>query len=108
MSSSPLIIPLQAEDGWVVIGVGGQEVWKRFCQVIGQEELIEAPEFLTNKDRVKNVVRLEEIVTEWTSKRKMDDDRILAHGGERSLFPDLECGANLQRPAYRRGPGDDR
>jgi crotonobetainyl-CoA:carnitine CoA-transferase CaiB-like acyl-CoA transferase len=62
-----------AKDGWIVIGVGGQEVWKRFCQVIGQEALIENPEFLTNKDRVKNVVRLEEIVTEWTSKRKMND-----------------------------------
>lgn len=62
-----------AEDGWVVIGVGGQEVWKRFCQVIGREDLIEAPEFLTNRDRVNNVARLEGIVTEWTSVRKMDD-----------------------------------
>jgi crotonobetainyl-CoA:carnitine CoA-transferase CaiB-like acyl-CoA transferase len=62
-----------AKDGWIVIGVGGQEVWKRFCQVIGQEALIEDPEFLTNKDRVKNVVRLEEIVTEWTSKQSMDE-----------------------------------
>lgn len=60
-----------AEDGWVVIGVGGQEVWKRFCQVIGHEELTEDPEFLTNRDRVTNVVRLEEIVTRWTSKRKV-------------------------------------
>jgi crotonobetainyl-CoA:carnitine CoA-transferase CaiB-like acyl-CoA transferase len=63
----------KAKDGWIVIGVGGQEVWKRFCRVIGQEALIEDPEFLTNKDRVKNVVRLEEIVTEWTSGRKIDD-----------------------------------
>jgi len=62
-----------AKDGWIVIGVGGQEVWKRFCQVIGQEALIEDPEFLTNKDRVKNVVRLEAIVTEWTSKQSMDE-----------------------------------
>lgn len=62
-----------AKDGWIVIGVGGQEVWKRFCQVIDQEALVEDPEFLTNKDRVKNVVRLEAIVTEWTSKRSMDE-----------------------------------
>jgi formyl-CoA transferase len=62
-----------AGDGWIVIGVGGQEVWKRFCHVIGRAELIEDPEFLTNKDRVKNVARLEAIVTEWTSKRSMDD-----------------------------------
>jgi formyl-CoA transferase len=62
-----------AKDGWIVIGVGGQEVWKRFCRVIGREELIDVPEFLTNRDRVQNVAHLEEIVTEWTSKRKMDD-----------------------------------
>jgi crotonobetainyl-CoA:carnitine CoA-transferase CaiB-like acyl-CoA transferase len=62
-----------AEDGWVVIGVGGQEVWKRFCRVIGQEVLLEDPEFLTNRDRVQNVVRLEEIVTQWTSKRKVSE-----------------------------------
>jgi crotonobetainyl-CoA:carnitine CoA-transferase CaiB-like acyl-CoA transferase len=62
-----------AEDGWVVIGVGGQDVWKRFCHVIGQDALIEDPDFLTNRDRVTNVVRLEEIVTEWTSKRKVAD-----------------------------------
>lgn len=62
-----------AEDGWVVIGVGGQDVWNRFCMAIGREALIEAPEFLTNRDRVENVERLEDIVTEWTSKRKVTD-----------------------------------
>ncbi len=63
----------EAKDGWVVIGVGGQEVWKRFCQVISREELLEDPEFLTNKDRVKNVARLEKVVTEWTSQRSVAD-----------------------------------
>ena len=63
----------QASDGWVVIGVGGQEVWKRFCHVIGREDLIETPEFLTNKVRVQNVIRLEQIVTEWTEKKKVAD-----------------------------------
>ncbi len=62
-----------AQDGWVVIGVGGEEVWKRFCKVIGREDLIEDAEFLTNRDRVVNVVRLERIVTEWTSQRKAAD-----------------------------------
>jgi crotonobetainyl-CoA:carnitine CoA-transferase CaiB-like acyl-CoA transferase len=62
-----------AADGWVVIGVGGQDVWRRFCRVIGNDALAEDPEFLTNKDRVKNVIRLERIVTDWTSKRKVAD-----------------------------------
>ncbi|MDD5169402.1 MAG: CoA transferase, partial [Syntrophales bacterium] len=48
-------------------------VWKRFCNVIGQPGLINDLEFLTNRDRVKNVERLEGIVAEWTAKRKVDD-----------------------------------
>jgi crotonobetainyl-CoA:carnitine CoA-transferase CaiB-like acyl-CoA transferase len=78
-----------AEDGWVVIGVGGQEVWKRFCRVIGHEELTEDPEFLTNRDRVNNVVRLEEIVTQWTCKRKVADIVSLLMGASVPCSPIL-------------------
>jgi crotonobetainyl-CoA:carnitine CoA-transferase CaiB-like acyl-CoA transferase len=78
-----------AEDGWIVIGVGGQEVWKRFCLVIGQEALIEDPDFLTNRDRVKNVARLEGIVKEWTSKRKADDIVSLLMGASVPCSPIL-------------------
>jgi len=79
----------QAEDGWVVIGVGGQDVWKRFCHVIGQDALIEDPDFLTNRDRVTNVVRLEEIVTEWTSKRNVVDIVSLLMGASVPCSPIL-------------------
>jgi crotonobetainyl-CoA:carnitine CoA-transferase CaiB-like acyl-CoA transferase len=78
-----------AEDGWVVIGVGGQEVWKRFCQVIGQEALVEDPQFLTNRDRVKNVVRLEGIVTQWTSRRKVSEIVSLLMGASVPCSPIL-------------------
>jgi crotonobetainyl-CoA:carnitine CoA-transferase CaiB-like acyl-CoA transferase len=78
-----------AEDGWVVIGVGGQDVWKRFCHVIGQDALIEDPDFLTNRDRVTNVVRLEEIVTQWTSKRKVADIVSLLMGASVPCSPIL-------------------
>ena len=62
-----------AADGWVVIGVGGQEVWKRFCRVIGREDLTEDPDFSSNRSRVTNVERLDKIVTDWTSCRKVDE-----------------------------------
>jgi crotonobetainyl-CoA:carnitine CoA-transferase CaiB-like acyl-CoA transferase len=78
-----------AEDGWVVIGVGGQDVWKRFCHVIGNDALAEDPEFLTNKDRVKNVIRLEGIVTDWTSKRKVADIVSLLMGASVPCSPIL-------------------
>lgn len=60
-----------AADGWVVIGVGNDPVWKRFCQVIGREDIVDKPEFAKNPDRVKNNHALNSIVTEWTRGRKV-------------------------------------
>jgi len=60
-------------DGWVVIGVGGEEVWKRFCKAIEREDLLKDPRFGTNRDRVREYAPLKEIVTEWTSKRNARD-----------------------------------
>ena len=64
-------------DGWVVIGVGGEEVWKRFCKAIGREDLLGDPRFETNRDRVREYAPLKDIVTEWTSKRNVTD--IVSH-----------------------------
>jgi crotonobetainyl-CoA:carnitine CoA-transferase CaiB-like acyl-CoA transferase len=66
-----------ATDGWVVIGVGGEEVWKRFCKAIGREDLLNDPRFETNRDRVREYAPLKDIVTEWTSKRNAKD--IISH-----------------------------
>lgn len=70
-----------AADGWVVIGVGNDPVWKRFCQVIGREELIDRPEFKCNPDRIKNNHELNVIVTEWTRQHKVAEivDLLLAN-----------------------------
>jgi crotonobetainyl-CoA:carnitine CoA-transferase CaiB-like acyl-CoA transferase len=71
----------QAADGWVVIAVGNNAVWKRFCEVIERLDLVEQPEFKNNADRVKNHVCLGKIVTEWTQKRKIGEivDTLLAN-----------------------------
>ena len=60
-----------AEDGWVVIGVGGEDVWKRFCTAMDREDLLEDNNLRTNRDRVAEHERLNKMVTEWTSQRKV-------------------------------------
>lgn len=62
-----------ASDGWVVIGVGGDEVWKRFCKVIDRNDLLEDEELANNSNRVVNYKRLNKIVSDWTSKRTIDE-----------------------------------
>lgn len=70
-----------AADGWVVIGVGGDEVWKRFCTAIGRTDLLADDSLAKNKDRVANNERLKALVTEWTAGRKVEDivELLLAH-----------------------------
>ncbi len=68
-SRHPSIAPFdvfEAKDGWLVIGVGNDSLWARFCKAIGKEELINNPKFKTNQDRVENYDELKNILTEWT------------------------------------------
>lgn len=71
----------ETSDGWVVIGVGGDEVWKRFCKAIDREDLLSDSTLEKNRDRVANHPRLKQIVTEWTSSRTVDSvvELLLSH-----------------------------
>lgn len=41
-------------DGEIVIAVGNDEIWKRFCPVVGLAAMAGDPRFTTNKDRMLN------------------------------------------------------
>ena len=41
-------------DGEIVIAVGNDEIWKRFCAAAGLPELAADPRFATNRDRMAN------------------------------------------------------
>lgn len=55
----------KAKDGWFVLGVGSESIWKKFCKTIGKEALIDDKRFTLNADRIKNNDVLVEIITEW-------------------------------------------
>ena len=45
-------------DGEIVIAVGNDEIWKRFCAAVGLAELAADARFTTNKDRMQNYVEM--------------------------------------------------
>ncbi len=47
-----------ASDGMLNLGVTGQDIWKRFCEVVGRSQWLDDPEFATEKLRVRNRARL--------------------------------------------------
>ncbi|MBI4476526.1 MAG: CoA transferase [Acidobacteria bacterium] len=51
----PTIVPYEVfptKDGDFVIGVGNDDLWRRFCHVIGRDDLGADPRFATNERRV--------------------------------------------------------
>ncbi len=44
----------KAADGSLCIGVGNNQIFEKLCITIGREDLVSAPLYLTNIDRVKN------------------------------------------------------
>jgi formyl-CoA transferase len=51
------IVPYQAfeaSDGWVILAVGNDRQWLRFCAAIDRPDLAADPRFITNSDRVRN------------------------------------------------------
>ena len=47
----------------------GNHQWQRLLQVIGREDLLEDPRFVTNKDRFANRDELDEVLTPWIAER---------------------------------------
>lgn len=53
----PNIVPYQAfhaSDRWVILAVGNDRQWARFCSAIQRPDLADDPRFATNSERVRN------------------------------------------------------
>jgi crotonobetainyl-CoA:carnitine CoA-transferase CaiB-like acyl-CoA transferase len=66
-SRHPNLAPYQAfraSDGWLIAGVGSQDLWHRFCQAIERPELEDDPRFATNATRVRHRDDLDRLLGE--------------------------------------------
>jgi crotonobetainyl-CoA:carnitine CoA-transferase CaiB-like acyl-CoA transferase len=50
--------PIAAADGTIVVAVGSERLWRRLCEVLDRDDLVDDPRFATNADRVANVEAL--------------------------------------------------
>jgi crotonobetainyl-CoA:carnitine CoA-transferase CaiB-like acyl-CoA transferase len=68
----PSIAPFdifKAKDGYVVIAVGNEGNWKRFCSALGKPEWLTDPRFNNIVIRLKNEAILKQLIEEFTSVR---------------------------------------
>lgn len=72
----------RAADGHIVIAVLGEHVWRRFCEAIGQPQLVEDERFATGVTRQAHLSELNAFIEPWLAVRTRDE-------AVRAL---LECG----------------
>ncbi|HEU5464742.1 MAG TPA: CoA transferase [Candidatus Binatia bacterium] len=74
-NAHPNIVPYQhfkTADGYLVIGVASETIWKRFCAAVGEGALIDDPRFSNNAKRVENRSALIGLLSVMFSKRDND------------------------------------
>ncbi len=72
----PSITPftsVQAADGYLIIAIGNDSLWAKFCRMVAREELIDDPRYRTNKDRTDNWDALEPVLTEIFANKTVNE-----------------------------------
>jgi crotonobetainyl-CoA:carnitine CoA-transferase CaiB-like acyl-CoA transferase len=75
-NAHPNIVPYEGfatADGELVVAVGSERQWTRFCTAIGLPALADDPRFATNGDRVDRRAELRSILEERLVQRPTDD-----------------------------------
>jgi CoA:oxalate CoA-transferase len=63
----PTIAPFQAvraSDTYMVIAVGNDLLWRKFCAAVGQPDLLDDARFMTNPDRCRHIEELGALLNE--------------------------------------------
>ena len=74
-NAHPTIVPYQSfktADGFLVIGVASEGIWRRFCQALDRAELADDPRFAKNANRVEHRAALLSILAEVFPNRDTD------------------------------------
>lgn len=75
-SAHPSIVPYQpfaTADGYLMLAVGNDRMWRRFCEVAGRPELAEQPGFASGAERVVHRDRVVAAVAEIMAERPTAD-----------------------------------
>src|SRR5215211_4793495 len=75
-SRHPSVAPYGAfptRDGYLVVAVATDPLWRRFCQAVGREDLIEDPRFARNGLRIANRGELEPALTAILAERSAEE-----------------------------------
>lgn len=63
----------KAKDSYIYLSASGKNLFRRFCILVGREDLVDDPRFSNSVNRKKNEPILEQIAQEWVSHFTADE-----------------------------------
>jgi crotonobetainyl-CoA:carnitine CoA-transferase CaiB-like acyl-CoA transferase len=60
-------------DGWIILATGNDGQYRKLCAILGLEGMAEAPDYLTNADRIRNRESMTSAITAATLRWKKAD-----------------------------------
>jgi crotonobetainyl-CoA:carnitine CoA-transferase CaiB-like acyl-CoA transferase len=63
----------EVKDGWVLVQVAGQPMFKRWCRLVGREDLFDDPRFADDDLRWEHGDVLNDLMQAWCSDRTKDE-----------------------------------
>ena len=114
-NAHPNIVPYQVfpvADGHIIIATGNDSQYGKLVAVLGEPELAKNPEYLVNKDRLKNRKQLIDHLSGLTKKFKRDDLLVKARSRRRAGRPDQRSRSGVRGPpgeaSRHADPSEDR
>jgi len=103
-NAHPNIVPYQVlatRDGQMVLAVGNDGQFARFCELAGHADAANNARFATNQARVANRAELIPLITSWTLARDTQEWVDLLDGAAVPCAPILDIAQVLEHPHVR-------
>ncbi len=72
-SSAPADLYRCADEQWVIIQVVGQPLWRKFCELLGADDMLRDPRFKDDFSRGENARLISERLARWCAERSRSD-----------------------------------
>ena len=103
-NAHPNIVPyevFETLDGGLMVAVGSERQWQRFCEALGSPALAADPRFATNGDRVVNRSALRPLIAAPLGTRTRAEWQVLLEAAEVPCGPILDVVEALAAPQAR-------
>lgn len=101
LQTAPRNAYLTKDDNWIALSASTQSIAKNLFKAIGKPELIEDKRFSTNKERLKNVNLLDEIIGDWVRNREMEEVVNIINDSGAVVGPMYDVSQIYEDPHYR-------